>query len=469
MAPARPGDVLGAPPLPDGTRQRRIAVTREVQERPLLAVLLAHEEEREPGAQHDEGRQRCERRARHEHGQALTGRSVADLVVILDGRDEAGRLEPRRARPPDLSPELGALALKGEALAQRPDELRQPAEIGVEAVPLTGEERVHGVVEVIRPHGRATPAERRRVHHHAIFEVALRHHVDGASLLDREGSRCVTDVRHQMARAVVGNGVDGVEPQRVHAKVAQPLEGSLQDEGAHLRGALAVVVHAVTPGRPVTFCEVRTECGEVVPLRPEVVVDDVQAHRETEAVCGVGEAHQGGGAAVALVHRMERHAVVSPVPAARERLHRQQFDTGHAQLHEVTEPRRRRVERTLGREGPHVEFVEHEFLEREPHGRVQPGVAARFEDLRAGVDAVRLPTRRRIRERPPVRQDKGVAVALLRTGDEGAPPTIAAGLERKVPGPHPEREPPQPGRPHGEADAVPRHLGTVDGPCHAGM
>ncbi len=44
--------------------------------------------------------------------------------------------------------------------------------------------------------------------------------------------------------------------------------------------------------------EVGTEAGEVVPLGSEVVVDDVEQHREPGAVGGIDEAAQIVGTAV---------------------------------------------------------------------------------------------------------------------------------------------------------------------------
>ena len=59
-----------------------------------------------------------------------------------------------------------------------------------------------------------------------------------------------------------------------------------------------VEVDGVSPRRAVVIGEVRTEGGEVVPLGPEVVVDDIEQHREPGAVGGIDEGAQIVGVAV---------------------------------------------------------------------------------------------------------------------------------------------------------------------------
>ena len=66
----------------------------EEAERRLLAVLLALEEERREGAEEDDGGRDAPLRVR----QPVAERAVADLVVVLGGRDESRPFRPRAAR-----------------------------------------------------------------------------------------------------------------------------------------------------------------------------------------------------------------------------------------------------------------------------------------------------------------------------------------------------------------------------------
>ena len=65
-------------------------------------------------------------------------------------------------------------------------------------------------------------------------------------------------------RALVLEGVHGVEPQPVEMVIAQPHQRVAHDEGAHLVGARLVQVDGRAPGRRVDLGEVRPEGGEPV-------------------------------------------------------------------------------------------------------------------------------------------------------------------------------------------------------------
>src|SRR5207253_6113566 len=78
---------LALAPLARRVRDERVDVVGEELERPALAVLLAHEEER---------RLRCEEQAGGAErelvgGRAVADRAVPDLVVVLRAVDEALR------------------------------------------------------------------------------------------------------------------------------------------------------------------------------------------------------------------------------------------------------------------------------------------------------------------------------------------------------------------------------------------
>ena len=317
------------------------------------------------------------------------------------------------------------------------------------------------VVEVVRPHRRAPPPSRRRVDHLAVLEVALGHHVDEAAALLRERRHRVAQRADEVARAVVRDGVHRVEPERVHPEVPHPLERRLQHEGAHRAGAGAVVVDAVAPGGLVPLGEVRPPHREVVPLRPEVVVDDVQAHREAEPVRLVDEALQRLRPTVSFVHGVQLRPVVAPVAPPRERLDGHELDAGDAQLDQALQARGGGVERALRREGAHVQLVEGELLERQAGEGVPPRVAPRVPHLRRPVDAPGLTARRGIGERSPVRQHELVTLADARLGDERRPPAALPPLERVVPPAEAHGERVSRGGPDGEADAPIQHLGSV--------
>ena len=90
--------------------------------------------------------------------------------------------------------------------------------------------------------------------------------------------------------------------------------------------------------------------AEVVPLGPEVVVDDVEEHREPARVSGVDQGLQVLRPAIGRLGGEGQHAVVAPAPAPREIGNRHQLERGHPEGGQVVEPGSAPGEGTLGGE-----------------------------------------------------------------------------------------------------------------------
>ena len=188
----------------------------------------------------------------------------------------------------------------------------------------------------------------------------------------------------------------GVETQAVDVVVVEPHPDVVEDEPAHLRRALAVEVDQVAP-RVAAGLEVRPELRQVVPRRPQVVVDDVLDDAEAGLVAAVHEPLVAGRAAVRLVDRVPQHAVVAPVVHAAHRVDRHQLDEVDAERAQVVEAPERRVERAFGSEGADVELVDHRAAQLPTRpALVVPVVGRGVESSRALVDARRLTPRPRI-------------------------------------------------------------------------
>src|SRR5262245_1278285 len=96
-------------------------------------------------------------------------------------------------------------------------------------------------------------------------------------------------------------------------ELAYPVAGVLH-EVAPDRGAVGTVeVHGLAPGGLVAVGEVGPKLSQVVPLRAEVVVDDVQHHAEAPVVAGVDQPAKTPGTAVGRLRRKQVHPVVTPV------------------------------------------------------------------------------------------------------------------------------------------------------------
>ena len=213
---------------------------------------------------------------------------------------------------------------------------------------------------------------------------------------------------------VVDERVRGVEAEPVEAVLAQPVERAVQEKAADAGGVLAVEVHGAAPRRLVRVGKERAEGREVGAVGAEVVVDDVQKDREAEPVRPVHERAQVVRAAVALARREEVGAVVAPVAEAGEGGERQQFHRRHAERRELRELRHRRAQRALGREGAHVQLVQHEVAHRHagPRRRL-PRIGIGIDDLARPVDAVGLEAARGIGPRARLAEADAVARAGL--------------------------------------------------------
>ena len=108
---------------------------------------------------------------------------------------------------------------------------------------------------------------------------------------------------------------------------------------------------------------VRAEAAEIVAVRAEVVVDDVEEHGEAERVRGIDQAAQIVRRAVAAGRREQADAVVAPVARAGEVGHRHQLDGGDAEVAQIGQPLGHGGERPFGRERADVQLVDDEVCQ----------------------------------------------------------------------------------------------------------
>ena len=259
--------------------------------------------------------------------------------------------------------------------------------------------------------------------------------------------------------------MDRVQAQAVDVVLVQPVKRVVDEEPPHLVAIATVEVQRIAPGRAVVVREVRAVIAEVVPLRTEVVVDDVQDQGEALGMAGVDEALEPLGPAIRVVGGEEVGAVVAPVARARKGRHRHQLDGGDAQLAQVRQPRGDARERPLGRERAHVQLVDDQVGARQAApGGVGPGEAVGGHDARRPVHALRLMARHRIGTSPDVRQQVDVVAAHRRQrpvdarGEHAARVAghrhLRAGPPRPVEEAHRERLPPR--GPHAEGHGAAR-------------
>ncbi len=412
----RVGNVLLGPPVrgelpppapPDRLRELRVGVVGEELPGRGGAPLLAHEEHGGIRRGEREGRRAGQQPRRQRRREPVALRPVADLVVGLGVPQQPVRREPAAVqRPPVLPPaEAGVRAVVeepgGQRLGQRGE--RVPGEILVVALRLAGQRGVHRVVEVVVPLGVQPQAARLAGGDQArVVQVGLGDQEQRTAQPHRQPVHRRGELLQEVVRPGVAQRVHRVQPQPVQPVVPQPGQGAVHQELADLVRTGGVQVHRGAPRRVVRVGEVRAERGQVVARRTEVVVDHVEHDAQAQLVRPVHEPLEGLRTPVRLVHRPEGDALVAPAVPAGERAERHQLHVGDAQIRQVLQPRRGRVQGALGRERADVQLVEDRARQRPPRPVHPPPVAPVVDDGAQPVRAVRLPPRARVRQHRPV-------------------------------------------------------------------
>ena len=116
------------------------------------------------------------------------------------------------------------------------------------------------------------------------------------------GERCRTvcgDLGEDIGLAVVDDRVHGVEAQPVEMEFLEPIERVVHHEVAHRTARVAVEIDRRAPRRVMPLGEeVAGDDVQVITLRSEMVVDDVEQDREAARVAGLDQRLQVLGAAV---------------------------------------------------------------------------------------------------------------------------------------------------------------------------
>jgi len=261
-----------------------------------------------------------------------------------------------------------------------------------------------------------------------IVVVVFEHQVHRTPGFD-SGPHALGELGQKRPRRIVGDLVDRVQPQTVETVFVQPIAGILHEELADVRVANTVEVDPRSPRRLVPIGEKRLGVGaQVVPLGPEVIVDDVEQHAQAACVRCIDEGLQLVGRPVCVLRCEQKHAVVSPVARAGRLGERHEFDRGDTECRQFVEPARRGSVGSLGRERTQVEFVQDDLVPR-PAGPVHglPRVAARVNDHARRVHSSGLEARRGVgHAQVEIGKCKRVAAPDPRALDDAFEPALAA-------------------------------------------
>src|SRR6185437_9072855 len=138
--------------------------------------------------------------------------------------------------------------------------------------------------------------------------------------------------------AGVDDRVHRIQPEPVEVILLEPVERVVQEEIAHGAPAGRLEVDRGTPGgRMPVGEELRRVEVEEVALWPEVVVDDVEHHRDAVRMRRAYQRLEILGGAVRRGRRIRQYTVISPASRARKFGHRHDLDGRHAEPPQMLE------------------------------------------------------------------------------------------------------------------------------------
>ena len=320
--------------------------------------------------------------------------------MILQKRDKGSCRQRRRGfASRSAAAKRRGLALIGKAFGQGAAEMprRLCRIIRVKANVLAGNQNMQGMVQIVVPLRREAAGPTGRTRQVASLVAVVFQNKMDFSVVDLAADR-PCQLAEDVGLAVVVDRVDGIEAEPVEAIFFKPIECVVNHEVAHRPAQRSVKIERCAPWRVVPLGkEIRRDCREIISLRAEMVVDDVEKNGEATRVTGLDQPLQVVGPAIAGRRRVKIGAVIAPAAGAGKLGDRHQLDRGGAEVTNMVEVPDRAGEIASLREGAEMEFVQDDLL---------PGTAAPFggppeirtgiDDLARTVNAFRLAARRRV-------------------------------------------------------------------------
>ena len=92
--------------------------------------------------------------------------------------------------------------------------------------------------------------------------------------------------------------MDGIEAQRVDVELTLPIERILEKISPHVIALGPIEVQRISPCIPIFVGEIGSELLEVIPFRPQMVINDIERNRQSGNVAGIDQLFQARGAAI---------------------------------------------------------------------------------------------------------------------------------------------------------------------------
>src|SRR6267378_3998940 len=207
----------------------------EIQKRRRLAVLLPHEQQRHERRKHIRAGSELQTFKIDQGTEAFSESAIADLIVILRADYIVCTLERGRAVSVASPAVARILTSVIPALLQRRRQMLNVAEILVVSRIFTGQQRMHGVMEIIAPlrwHAQSPFAT--RTQYPCIVQIALRDQRNDSPGSVRESVNFLRQFGEKRKRAGIKDSVNGVEPQHIDMKSLQPVESVFDEKAAYV-------------------------------------------------------------------------------------------------------------------------------------------------------------------------------------------------------------------------------------------
>src|SRR5689334_25011811 len=95
--------------------------------------------------------------------------------------------------------------------------------------------------------------------------------------------------------------MDRIQTETVHMVMGHPIEGILKDEMSDRVTLWPVIIDGFSPWGPVSIREVRSKLAQVIALRTQMVVHNVQNHSEADRMTRIHQPLEAFWPAVAIL------------------------------------------------------------------------------------------------------------------------------------------------------------------------
>src|SRR5688572_22573065 len=214
--------------------------------------------------------------------------AVANLIVILQVAEKrvAENSFGRSSMP--ASAKCRITAVMDENPLDCFGQIRQRAEIGIVTIALAGEHSMQRMMEIIAPLGVDTvTADLLGADDFRIVEIALGDHDQMPAALGLQFDHLAGQLFKKMGSRGVDQRVHRIEAQPIEVIIAQPDQSVIAYKTPNFIAVRSVEIYRLSPGRGITLGEIGPEARQIIPRRSQVVVNDIENHRQAAPMTGI--------------------------------------------------------------------------------------------------------------------------------------------------------------------------------------